>query len=142
MFTGINLHETKKYISKNDPNQENPTIFHLGTLDTIVSSYIEDNSTKFDISSPDPEADANIHILFATRNLLIVKFGVKKIENFMDPETKQPGTIESEKVYINGKIYLAIPDKALAMLPRGNLVNELAAEILKLNSLSQEEAKN
>lgn len=142
MFTGINLHEIKKYISKNDPDKENPTVFHLGTLDNFVSAYIEDNSIKFDASSKNPDEEADINILFAKRSLLVVKFGLKKIENFCNFETNQPIVIESERANINGWICSAMPDKVVAMLSKGGLINELAAEVLKLNSLSEEEAKN
>ncbi len=142
MYMGLNLHETKKYVSKNDPDKENPTVFHLGVLDRMVSDYIEDNSVEYRVSSPDPDAEALPHILFAARALLIVKFGVRKIENFINPETKEPAAIEAEAVLINGRPYKALPDKILAMLPTSALITELALEITKMNSLSEDEAKN
>ncbi|MDD4980700.1 MAG: hypothetical protein PHC54_05480 [Candidatus Omnitrophica bacterium] len=142
MYTGLNINETKKFISKNDPDKENPTIFHLGALDQIVKQYIEDNTIKYEASSSDPEAEAIPKILFATRALLIVKFGIRKIENFINPETKQVVTLECEKIIINDRAYLAMPDKIIAIFPYGALIVELAEEILKLNSLSEGEAKN
>jgi hypothetical protein len=142
MYTGININETKKHSSKNDPDKENPTIFHLGALDSFVKAYIEDNSTEFEASSSNPEEEAKIKILFAKRNLLIVKFGLRKIENFVDPETKRSTTFEAKKMVISGISYLAMPDENIAMLAEGALIAELANEILKLNSLSPEEIKN
>lgn len=142
MFTGINIHETKKYISKNDPDKENPTIFHLGVLDSFIKAHIEDNSTEFETSSSNPEEEAKIKILFAKRNLLVIKFGLRKIENFVDPETKQSTTFEAKKINISGVSYLCMPDEIIAILAKGGLITELAAEILKFNSLSEEEIKN
>ncbi len=142
MFTGINLNEIKKYVSKDEPDKENPTIFHLGALDQIISTHIEDNSTKYDMSSKNPEDELSVNILFAKRNLLIAKFGIRKIEGFIDPEGQKPITVEAEKIHIEGRPYSVMPDNILAMLPRGGLINELAAEILKINKLGAEEIKN
>ncbi len=145
MYTGINMNENKKFVSKNDPDKDNPTVFHLGVLDSFVKAYIEDNSISFAKSSEDPNAEADVKMLFAKRNLLVVKFGLRKIENFCDLETGKPITIDSEKTSLTGmdgwKCF-SMPDKDIAMLAKGGLISELASEILKLNSLSGEEAKN
>ncbi len=139
---GINKARTQRWTSKNDPDPENPTVFHIGVLDQIIKTHIEDESTQFIPSSNDPEGEAEIKILFSKRTLLTIKFGVLKIENFFDPGSKKTVTVEAEEIVIFGQKYSALPDKALAAFPPGKWISELTTQILKLNSLSEDEIKN
>jgi hypothetical protein len=141
VYIGINVNETKKFVSPKDPDQANPTAFHLGALDAFVKAHIEDSTTEFE-TNPSNSEEARIKIRYAERNLLTVKFGTRKIENFVDPLTKQPVTIEAVPVKICGMDYLAIPDRTIAILAKGDLIVQLAGEINKLNALGENEAKN
>jgi hypothetical protein len=70
-----------------------------------------------------------------------VKFGLKGLENFIDPQTKKPVVFDTISVSIGGKNYDAVSDPILALL--GNeLRSELSEEILKENSLTGEQKKN
>ncbi|MCX5711768.1 MAG: hypothetical protein NTY47_01690, partial [Candidatus Omnitrophica bacterium] len=80
MFTGISIHETKPYVSKYDPDKNNPTTFQIGSLDPFLRSFIDDQATSFKVSSKNPDAPADATIAGNKRNILVVKFGLKGLE--------------------------------------------------------------
>ena len=59
MLTGINIYEAKPYVSKYDPDKNNPTTFQIGSMDPFLRSYIEDATTSLKFSS---KKAANIFI--------------------------------------------------------------------------------
>ncbi len=152
MFKGINVNETKKITLKSDPDPANPTVFHIGVLDQVISGYIEDESTRIDVAlaetSLEPPAGepaeemVQVRIQYARRNLLIIKFGVRKIENYFDPKKNTAVTIEAEPVKIYGSEYMALPDEMLRGFQLRGGAAELAEQIRKINGLSEDEAKN
>ena len=142
MFTGINLLETKKQVYDIDPDQKNPTVFHLGSLNSFVKAFIEDISETIIPNPENPEGDSNLKINFAYRNLLTVKFGLRKIENFKDPQQPAPVTVEAEEVMILGRKCLAIPDSVLDILVSGSLINKICRDINEMSKLSEAETKN
>jgi len=143
MLKGVYIHETRVYVSKSDNDKDNPTKFHIGALDPFLKAHIDDSSAEFVPNSDKPEEDASLKLNIALRNLLTVKFGVRKVENFWDPATKAPITVEAREMKIGGKNYQALPDEVLEVLPTGeSLISELAEEIRKDNSLSEAETKN
>lgn len=136
---GINISEVKTFISKGETDKENPTVYHIGVLDSIVKAYIEDKTSGFEVFSGKPDEEAQVRLDLAMRGVLTVKFGVKKVDNLIDPETNKPVHYESETVMIAGKPYPALPDKVLAMMSN---IQELANVVLTRNGLSEEERKN
>ncbi len=141
MLTGINIYEAKPYVSKYDPDKNNPTTFHIGSMDPFLRSYIEDATTSLKFSSKNPNDMAEANILVSKRNILAVKFGVRDIENFEDPQTKKPVKFDSISTSINGKNFPAVSDEIIKMLPK-DLIDELAEVILSANRLTEGEAKN
>ena len=142
MITGININESKKYISKLDPDKTNPTTFQVGVLDVFIRSDIDDQTTTFEISSsknPNDKAQANINA--AKRNIVIVRFGLRGFDNFMDPQTNKPAPFDTVSVSINKVNYTAVSDRILKMMPK-QLIDELAEVIINENQLSGDEAKN
>jgi len=143
MYKGISTAETVKFISKNDPDPKNPTVFHLRGLDRFILAIIEDMTTEYRAVGKGPEATVEIHINSAMRNLLVAKYGIAKIENYADPKTGKAVTIEaSEERSFHDQAYHAIPDDILKYFPGSGLIGELSNEILKMNALSEEEEKN
>lgn len=137
MFKGISIAETTKYISKIDPDKENPTIFHLGAVDAVVENYIKDETTR-----PPEDGSRAFRIDVSKRLYLFFKFGVKKIDNLADSKG-QIMMFESEKFILEGKEYAIVPDSVITVLPqRSRLIPEVAAEVIKINDLSEEEEKN
>ena len=141
MLTGINIYETKPYNSKLDPDKSNPTVFHVGLLDSHLRAYIEDQTTSFEFSSKNPKDPAKANINASKRNLLVVKFGLKGFDNFLDPRDKKPLKFDTVSTAINGKNYSAVTDEIISVLPK-SLIDELSEVILSENSLSEDEEKN
>jgi hypothetical protein len=138
---GINIYETRQYISKNEPDKDNPSKFILSILDPNIRAYIDDQTTQMEFSMGGPKDNAKANIAIGKRSLLTVKFGLKGLENFIDPQTKKPVVFDTISVSIGGKNYDAVSDPILALL--GNeLRSELSEEILKENSLTGEQKKN
>ena len=140
MLTGINIYETRNYKSKLDPDTQNPTIFKIGVLDQQIKDWIEDQATSYEISSPNPNEPAKATLSYNRRNTLAVKFGLKGLENFIDPKTKQPVKFDTINLSKFGKNYQVVTDEIISMFPR-ELIRELAGVILNENTLSGEEIK-
>jgi hypothetical protein len=141
MLTGINIYETKPYKSKLDPDKDNPTIFHIGSLDSYLRAYIEDQTTSFEFSSKNPKDPAKANINASKRNLLVVKFGLKGFDNFLDPRDRKPFKFDAVSTAINGKNYPAVTEEIISLLPKA-LIDELSEVILAENALSEDEEKN
>ena len=141
MLTGINIYESKPYRSKLDADTSNPTVFNLGLLDSHLRAFIEDQTTSFEFSSKNPKDPAKANINASKRNLMVVKFGLKGLENFIDPRDKKPVKFDTASVPVNGKNYNVVTDEIVSMFPKA-LIDELADVILAENTLSEDERKN
>lgn len=141
MLTGISIFESKPYVSKFDHDKTNPTTFHIGALDPFTRAYIDDQSTTFKISSKNPNDMADANISAAKRNILAVKFGLRGLDNFADPQTLKPVKFDTISFSVNGKNVNAVSDEIIKLFPT-QLIDELANEILIANKLSEEETKN
>ena len=138
---GVNVFETKDYISKQDTDRNDPTIFKIGLLDSQIKSWIIDRISDFEMSSDNLDDKAKVTFRINERNLALVKFGLKGIENLIDPQTKKPVSFKPDVINKFGKSYEVIPDRVLNMLSL-QVITELAEEILKETKLSDEEIKN
>ena len=141
MLTGINVYETQDYISKLDLDKKNPTIFKIGCLEPMIKADIEDEVTSFEISSSKNSDPAKTNLKINKRNIMAVKFGLKGLENFMDPQTKKPVKFDTSSISKGGKNYNIVSDDIIALLGL-KLINELAERILLENQLSEKERKN
>ncbi len=141
MLTGININETRKYVSKRDPDKENPSVFHIGVLDPFLRSWIEDKCTSIEFSSGGADDPTRGNVLAKKRNILLVKYGVRDIENFLDPQVKAPIKVTLGNTSISGKAYPALADQVISLLGTA-LIDELADEVLKEQDLSGDERKN
>jgi hypothetical protein len=140
-LTGINIFETKRFISKLEKDKENPTVFHLGLLDPILRAEFEDESLIFEKSSSNPNDPAKATIARSGFNIKVVRFGLKGMDNFLDPRTNKPVPFETVSVSIKGKNYNIASEQIVKMLGK-KLTEELAEEILSENIFSEEEEKN
>ena len=141
MLTGIDVTATRKYVSKLDPDKENPTVFHLGYLDPALRAELDDESSSFKLSSTNPKDPADIKINYNKRQLMAIKYGLKGLENFLDPQNKKPVDFKCETIRCAGKMRDTVPDRIIAMFT-SELRTELAEEILNESKLSEEERKN
>ena len=141
MFTGIDRNETKSYKSPNDPDLSNPTIFTLGLLDPNVRNAIEDCTSSFDIDPKNPNDKPKVNFSLGKRNHLIVKYGLKGIEGFIHPKTKEQVKFEIKSGHFGGKLIEGVIDEVLDMLP-SNVKAELAEVIWNEDKFHEGEAKS
>ncbi len=127
MFTGINVAETKRITLECDPHKDNPTQFIVGVYDSFLLAHIKDSATRDDA--------AGTRFDMHRANLLMVKFGLRGVENFADLK------FEIEDVTIAGRKYPAVKDDVLAAMP-APVIGELAMVLLQAVGLTGEEAKN
>ncbi len=139
---GISINSRRKYIPEDQRGDaQDPTVFWIGVLDPRVAAYIEDETTSYDTEGAEKPEDIKVKSRPAMRNYLRVKFGVKGIDNLIDPVTKAPVSIEQKPFKIDGEEFLAISDDVLRMLPK-RYFSELAGEVINENAITDEEAKN
>jgi len=141
MLTGIDVTATKKYVSKLDPDKDSPTVFHIGVLDPILRAEIDDDSSSYEMSSTNPNDKAKVKLNWNKRQITAIKFGLKNVENFLDPQTKKAIEFKCETIRYAGKMRDAVPDRIIAMFP-SELRTELAEVILNESRLSEDEQKN
>lgn len=141
MLTGIDVTATRKYVSKLDPDKDNPTVFHIGVLDPALRAEIDDDSSSYEMSSSNPNDKAKVRLNWNKRQITAIKFGLRGMENFLDPQIKKPIEFKCETIRYAGKMRDAVPDRFIAMFP-SELRAELAEEILNESRLSEEERKN
>lgn len=141
MLTGIDINATRKYVSKLDPDRDNPTVFHIGVLDPTLRAEIDDDSSTYEMSSTNPNDKAKVRLNWNKRQITAIKFGLKGMENFLDPQTRKPAELKFETIRYAGKMRDAVPDRIIAMFS-SELRQELAEVILNESKLSGDERKN
>jgi len=141
MLTGIDINATRKFVSKLDPDTNNPTMFHIGVLDPVLRAEIDDESSSYEMSSTNPSDKAKVKLNWNKRQITAIKFGLKGMDNFLDPQTSKPVEVKFETIHYAGKMRNALPDRIIAMFP-SELRQELAEVILNESKLTDDERKN
>lgn len=141
MLRGIDINATRKYVSRLDPDKENPTVFHIGALDPVLRAEIDDESSSYEMSSTNPNDKARVKLNWNKRQITAIKFGLKGMDNFLDPQTDKPVEVKFETIQYAGKMRNVLPDRIIAMFP-SELRQELSEAILSESKLSEEERKN
>ncbi len=137
----IRIGETRDYISPKDPDPSNPTVWTLGALDLRARTYIQDETTTFEVSSSQKPTDrASVKLRLSERNVLLVRFGLKGWRNLKDGQGQDIAS-EQDAVPIDGKTYAVVSKRLIDQFPY-ELIEELAAEILGLNTLTEQDRKN
>lgn len=141
MLTGIDINSTRKYVSKLDPDTNNPTVFHIGVLDPVLRAEIDDESSSYEMSSINPNDKAKVKLNWNKRQIMAVKFGIKGMDNFLDPQTNKPIEVKFETIHYAGKMRESLPDRIIAMFP-SELRQELSEAVLNESRLTDDERKN
>lgn len=118
-LVGINTKETTRYVPKCEEGQENPTTFVLGILK---------NKDKLKLGGSLYSAEDK-GLKQAEMAWEMMKLCVKRIENVIDPETKQLAAFDK------------ITDDVLCMLS-DEIILEVAGKIAEFNKLSAAEQGN
>lgn len=122
MITGINLLETKRFISKYD-NGEPQTVFKIGIIDSEQMIVVAENDAQT-----------------LKTMTLAVRFGLKDFEKLFDSKGNEIA-FETEKKVFNGRPYDVVSDKVMKIIPV-HVILEMGLEILKLSDMQEGEAKN
>lgn len=137
-ITAITVGKTWEYVSKQDPDPQNPTVFVLQVLPARVLAHLQDEATVFQLGdNPDDRAT---RLRLNEVNYDIVRFGLVGIRNLRD-EHGQEVQFSKERTVLAGKSYEVASHRILDMLP-SSVINELAQEILERNTLGDDELKN
>lgn len=140
-LTAVNINKTRIYVSRHDPDTQNPTKWHLGFLDSLRRAQIDDQITVFEADPGKPDAQAKTTLKLNEARVDLVRFGLKDIENFIDEETAKPVKFETITVLREGKSYNVVSDTILRRIDP-DILYELAEEIKKLNKFTEVEEKN
>lgn len=131
MITPIALGAIKRYTAKDD--KENPTVWLLGSIDSIAKTKILGDSIQVTIGDDDiPRVTPNLKPL--EQDILIVKVGLKGYENFSVP-------FKTDTMKIGGTEIIAVSDDVIKVIPR-NIISELSEEIWGENIVKETERKN
>lgn len=128
---GKDLSKVITYQSQYETNKENPTTFKLGVLDAEEEVHIEDSTTSFERSSGKPNDPVFVRVNIHLSKRLAVQFGLKGIENLIDPKTGAPVEFKTKEVRLtSGENRKVVCDEILNMIPR-KVIMELADIIEK-----------
>ena len=141
MLTGIDINSTRQHVSKLDQDKDNPTVFHIGLLDPVLRAEVDDESSSYEMSSTNPNDKAKVRLNWNKRQIMAIKFGLKGMDNFLDPQTRKPMELKFETIHYAGKMRDVVPDRIIAMFPN-ELRTELSEVILNESRLSEGEQKN
>ena len=136
----IRIGEVFDYTLPDD--KENPTIWKLTALGSIVKSRIMNKTMEIE-SDPDNPEEIKIVPKFDEENLGVdiqmTKFGLKGFSNFK--ESGKDVEFKTEDVPLGGKTYKVISEETLEYIPR-EIIAILSGEILKASEVSKGEEKN
>ena len=135
----LNLDAEWDFKSKYDKDRENEnaTVFTLGTLSNRLLSYLQDKATTFKGSS---EEDVEASIMNASLAIEVVRYGMRGVKNLQDFEGK-PVEFETQRQNVHGMDVRAVKSAILNVIPKA-VIAELAEALQKRNELSEPEAKN
>lgn len=136
-FRGIRPDEVREYISPNDPDPDQPTVWKLGTLDAHLMGYIKDAVTRFETGGKKGSQTLEPVFRMGTWNWLLVKYGLRGWSNFLD-HAGQPIVERFDSASHFGRSYQVVPDAVLEQL-LSDLLTELANEINAQNTLQEAE---
>ena len=135
MIDPIAVGLTKEYVLKNDT--ENPTIWIIGSLDSMTAAKIISGAGRVEIKDGVPVFVASGNL--ADNDFLLVKYGLKGWKNFkIDGQEAQ---FETTKEKMLDREIDVITDKTLSSIPLF-AIHELAMEIWGSNNIDTGIRKN
>jgi hypothetical protein len=140
MLVALRLSAVRDFVSASDVGTER-TIFKLGVLDSITRSSLEDAHTQFTVDTTGTGGQAQMKISRRARDMEIVRHGLRGWDNFQDAEGNQVKFETTSRPGPAGTSVPLVSDACLKMIPYA-LIEELAREILKDNTISKEDEGN
>jgi len=125
---------TKEYITKNDKDSKNPTIWIIGSFDSftqskLVASFIDISIDKEGKAILDKNKQAE------HPDFMIVRYGLKGFKNFGKIEFK------TSKIKLFEQDFDIVSDEVLKIIPL-DIIHELAGVIWSGNRVDEELRKN
>jgi hypothetical protein len=131
-FTAIDLAAKKDYISPNDPDPKNPTVWHLGAVDAMTWARIQDMTS---MEATQDEGKNKLNLPMGSAAMEAVRYGLKGVDNF-------PGAkFKTKKLNRRSREIEVVSDEFIMVMPP-EIFPELLDAIEKLNKPSEAEAKN
>ena len=143
-YRALKINSVIDCIDPQDPDKDNPTIWKLGILDSMIKAELDDEVTVFESNQSKGDQDntrARTELKINQAKLQYVRFGLKGFENYLDPETDKPVVFDTTSVARGGKNYNVVSDKIMRAIP-SDLLARLADKIKKLNEMTEQERKN
>ena len=116
--------------------EENPTVFILGVLDSETLGMIGDETTIYHVDPAQPNEEAGFKMNAAARSLMITQYGLRGWKNLQGANGKE---VKFETENIRGRDL--VKRDLLRQIPL-RIVTELANEIMRGNTVTEDEAKN
>jgi len=140
MLIALDLSAVKEFVSLYDSGDDK-TVFKIGVLDSITRAKIEDKQTEFVLNRVSTSGHADMRINRRQRNIEIVKHGLRGWDKFKDAQgnevaftsVSEPGPASSMKSVVS--------DASLRLIP-GEIIDELADEIVKMNTFTKVDEGN
>lgn len=143
MLTGLRLNATKEYISEQDEakgtptENEDATIFTIGTISRRVAVYIKDKTTSFRSDEDAGEAGMVADFKMNLVAYETVRFGLRGWKNFKDADGN-PIPFKTEKEELANGTYDVVTAKCLDAIPY-DVMLELSGQINEINEVSKKE---
>ncbi len=141
MFKAVDVKATKRYVSPNDPNKDNPTVFIIGSIDPALRSFIDGKCSAIEMDDKNKSAKRLVRINTTQYSMLTFKYGLRGIENFFAADGVTPLFLATGNHNIAGVSYPCVTDDFIPYF-HPDLISEVADEIVKFQSLNGEEIKN
>lgn len=141
MFKAVDVKATKRYVSLNDPNPDNPTVFIIGSIDPALRSFIDGKCSSVEMDDKNKSGKKIVRINATQYSMLTFKYGLRGLENFFSADGSTPLALSLGNHSIAGAAYPCVTDDFLSYF-HPDLINEVAEEIIKFQSLSGDEIKN
>jgi hypothetical protein len=141
MLIALDLTKVREYVSRYDSG-EKKTIFKLGVIDSITRAGIRDKRFEWtgaadSVAGLQPQMKSNIHKV----NVEYVRYGLRGWENFVN-ERGEPVQFETESEVGPGGVVRTVVKESLLQLIPSHIIDELADEIARDNTLTEDDQKN
>lgn len=141
-FKALDLGHVEEYVSPNDPDPSNPTVWLLGTISGRLQAIIKDGAAKF---AADLDADgtpSNFKATVTPNQLALdtVMFGLRGWRNFPDKKGAEV-QYKTEKRTLPGATVDVLARECIDRIDIVT-VRELAERLEKINEVSEEDRKN
>jgi|ERR1041384_1108649 hypothetical protein len=116
------------------------TVFKLGVVDSILMGAIEDGRVQYKVNNNGPDAPADTTINVKSRNIDVVRFGLKGWKNFQGNDGKDV-VFRTEPILVpTVGVRQGLPDELVKAFDI-EWIQKLGAEIRSAHRLSEQEKK-